>query len=433
MAIWLESSLKDLGATDVQLKDLGIQHDTIDLPLPPIVLARYGTDPAKKNVLIYGHYDVQPAQLEDGWNTDPFTLVEKDDVLYGRGATDDKGPVVCWLNMLEAHRKLELDIPVNLTFCFEGMEESGSLGLEELIKEEKDKYFKGVDAVCISDNYWLGTKHPVLTYGVRGCNYYQVTIEGPAADLHSGLFGGVVHEPMIDISHIFSKLVTPSGEILIPGIQEMVAPLTPEEDKLYDTINFDLEGLEGNIGSQTVIHDNIKSALQARWRNPSLSIHGVEGAFYGAGAKTVIPAKVIGKFSIRTIPNIDSGKLDEIVIKYVEEEFAKLGSKNKCKAELVHDGMYWVTDPHNWSFRAAAKATKAVWGVDPDYTREGGSIPITLSFQDVLETSVILLPVGRGDDGAHSTNEKINVPNYIEGTKTLGAYLHYLSLEEKDA
>lgn len=433
MGLWLESQLKELGATDIVLKDLGIQHDTADLPLPPIVLARYGTDPDKKNILIYGHYDVQPAQLEDGWNTDPFTLIEKDDVFYGRGATDDKGPVVAWLNMLQAHKELGLEIPVNLVFCFEGMEESGSLGLEELIIAEKDEYFKGVDAVCISDNYWLGTKHPVLTYGVRGCNYYSITIEGPAADLHSGLFGGVVHEPMIDLSHIFSKLVTPKGEILIPGIQEMVAPLTTAEDKLYDAINFDLEGFEGNIGSKTVIQDNVKDALQARWRNPSLSIHGVEGAFYGAGAKTVIPAKVIGKFSIRTVPDIESAKLDQIVIKYVEDIFATLGSKNKLKAELIHDGMYWVTDPHNWSFRAAAKATKAVWNVEPDYTREGGSIPITLSFQDVLKTSVILLPIGRGDDGAHSTNEKLDLVNYIQGTKTLGAYLHYLSQEEKDA
>lgn len=433
MAHWLVSQLKTLGATDIQLKDLGIQEGTKDLPLPPIVVARYGTDPAKKNILIYGHYDVQPANLEDGWNTEPFKLVEKGDALYGRGSTDDKGPVVCWLNMLQAHNELGLDIPVNIVFCFEGMEESGSLGLEGLIEAEKDKYFKGVDAVCISDNYWLGTTHPVLTYGVRGCNYYSITIEGPASDLHSGLFGGVVNEPMIDVSHIFSKLVTPQGEILIPGIQEMVAPLTPEEDKLYDAINFDVKGLEGNIGSQTLIHDNIKSALQARWRNPSLSIHGVEGAFYGAGAKTVIPAKIVGKFSIRTVPDIESAKLDKIVIDYVHEIFKSLGSKNTCKAELIHDGMYWVSNPHNWSFRAAAKATKAVWGVEPDYTREGGSIPITLSFQDILKTSVILLPVGRGDDGAHSTNEKINVSNYIEGVKTLGSYLHYLSQEEKDA
>lgn len=433
MAKWMEKQLASLGATDIQLKELGIEEGTKDLHLPPIVLARYGTDPSKKNVLIYGHYDVQPALKEDGWNTDPFKLVEDGDCLYGRGSTDDKGPVVDWLNILQAHNELKLDIPVNLVFCFEGMEESGSLGLDDLIKAEAEKYFKGVDAVCISDNYWLGDSHPVLTYGVRGVSYYTITVEGPAADLHSGLFGGVVHEPMIDLSHVLSKLVDPKGNILIPGIAEMVAPLTKEEDALYDNIKFGLDGFEHNIGSKTVMHENVKPALQARWRYPSLSIHGVEGAFYNPGAKTVIPAKVIGKFSIRTVPNIEPRKLDEVVYAHVNKVFSELGSKNKCTVELLHDGDYWVSDPNNWSFRAARRATKDVWGVEPDLTREGGSIPITLSFQDNLKTSVILLPVGRGDDGAHSTNEKINISNYIQGAKTLGAYLHYLADEQKDA
>lgn len=432
MAKFLEKQLGELGATDIQLKPLGKQ-DGVDVDLPPIVLARYGTDSAKKNILLYGHYDVQPALLEDGWNTDPFTLVEKGDALYGRGSTDDKGPVVDWLNILQAHNELDMEIPVNLIFCFEGMEESGSEGLDELIKREKDAYFKGVDAVCIADNYWLGTSHPALTYGVRGCSYYQIAIEGPAADLHSGLFGGLVHEPMVDLTHVFTKLVDPQGKILIPGIAEMVAPLTPEEDARYDNIHFDLKGMEENIGSQTVIQDNVKEVLQARWRYPSLSIHGVEGAFSQPGAKTVIPAKVVGKFSIRTVPDIEPRKLDELVFDHIKKAFAELKSKNTLKVSLIHDGDYWVCDPNNWSFRAARRATKEVWGLDPDLTREGGSIPITLSFQDNLKTSVLLLPVGRGDDGAHSTNEKINISNYIEGAKTLGAYLHFLADETKDA
>lgn len=431
MGEWLAEELKQLGATDVELKELGPQPHT-GWPLPPIVVGRWGTDPAKKTVLLYGHYDVQPALKEDGWSTEPFELTQKGEILYGRGATDDKGPVMGWLNVLQAHKELGLEIPVNLVFCFEGMEESGSEGLDGLIEQEADKYFKGIDAVCISDNYWLGTKHPVVTYGVRGVSYYEITVKGPAADLHSGLFGGLVHEPMVDLSYLFSKLVTPKGEILIPGIKELVAPLTKEEDALYDAIHFDIPGLEDNIGSKTIIQDNIKDALQARWRYPSLSLHGVEGAFYEKGAKTVIPATVKGKFSIRTVPNIEPAKLDELVIKYVEDQFKTLGSKNVATCELVHAGDYWVSDPSNWSYRAAAKATKAVWGVDPDFTREGGSIPITLSFQNLLKTSVVLLPMGRGDDGAHSTNEKLDVPNYIEGTKTLGAYLHYLSEETQD-
>ncbi|GMG20300.1 unnamed protein product [[Candida] boidinii] len=162
-----------------------------------------------------------------------------------------------------------------------------------------------------------------------------------------------------------------------------------------------------------------------RWRYPSLSLHGIEGAFYGGGAKTVIPAKVIGKFSIRTVPDMDSKKLDKYVFDYINGKFAELKSKNTLVVELIHDGNYWVSDPFNDSFTAAAKATKLVWNVDPDFTREGGSIPITLTFEEQLKTNVLLLPMGRGDDGAHSINEKLDIPNYIEGVKTLSAYLHF--------
>lgn len=428
MAHFLVSELKDLGADDVQLRDLGIQPppvSTPDLKLPPIVLAKFGSDPAKKTVLIYGHYDVQPALKEDGWATDPFSLVEIDNKLYGRGSTDDKGPVIGWLNSLEAHKNLGLDLPVNLVCCFEGMEESGSLGLDDLIAEEAQAYFKGVDTVCISDNYWLGTKKPVLTYGLRGCNYYQISVKGPGADLHSGIFGGVIHEPMTDLIKVMGELVDVNGNILIPGVNEMVAPVTEKEKSLYDDIEFDVDELNAASGSSTAIYQDKKDILMHRWRYPSLSLHGIEGAFYGGGAKTVIPAKVIGKFSIRTVPDMDSKKLDKYVFDYINGKFAELNSKNTLVVELIHDGNYWVSDPFNDSFTAAAKATKLVWNIDPDFTREGGSIPITLTFEEQLKTNVLLLPMGRGDDGAHSINEKLDVPNYIEGVKTLSAYLHF--------
>ncbi len=436
MGHFLKDELEKLGAYDIQLRDLGTQPPPVEDPnlqLPPIVLSRIGNDPSKKNVLIYGHYDVQPAGKEDGWDTEPFELVvnEKDDKLIGRGSTDDKGPVVGWLNAIQAHKELGIELPVNLVTVFEGMEESGSLGLDELIAQEADGYLKGIDAVCISDNYWLGTKKPVLTYGLRGVNYYQIIINGPGADLHSGIFGGVIHEPMTDLVNLLSKLVDANGKILIPGIDEMVAPVTDKESKLYDDIDFDVDELNLASGSDTAIYQLKKDILMHRWRYPSLSIHGIEGAFSGAGAKTVIPAKVSGKFSIRTVPNIESAKLDKLVIDYINAEFKKLGSKNTIKAELIHDGDYWISDPFNESFTAASKATELVWGVKPDLTREGGSIPISLTFEKELKTSVLLLPMGRGDDGAHSINEKVNISNYIQGTKTLSAYLHYYGDSKK--
>ncbi|KAH3682347.1 hypothetical protein WICPIJ_006686 [Wickerhamomyces pijperi] len=429
-AHFLKEELEKLGAKDIELRELGTQPPPVankDLQLPPIVLSRFGNDPNKKTVLVYGHYDVQPALKEDGWSTDPFTLTQVGDVLYGRGSSDDKGPVIGWLNAIQAHNELGLELPVNLVTCFEGMEESGSLGLDQLIAQEAQAYFKGVDAVTISDNYWLGTTKPVLTYGLRGVNYYEISVKGPAADLHSGLFGGIVAEPMTDLVKLLATLVETNGKINIKGIEEQIAPLTAAEDALYDDIEFDVEVLNQATGSQTALYKTKKEILQHRWRYPSLSVHGIEGAFYEAGAKTVIPAHVKGKFSIRTVPNISSEKLTLLVKQHIDSEFAKLGSPNTATVELIHDGDYWVSDPHNSQFTAASLATEAVWGIKPDLTREGGSIPITLTFEKELKTDVLLLPLGRGDDGAHSTNEKIDVSNYIEGVKTLSAYLHYYS------
>lgn len=431
MADFLKSELEALGADDITFKDLGIQPPPVadpNLQLPPIVLSKFGSDPNKKTVLIYGHYDVQPALLEDGWASDPFKLEERDNKLFGRGSTDDKGPVMGWLNSLQAHKELGIELPVNIVFCFEGMEESGSLGLDELIAREAKQYFKEVQSVCISDNYWLGTKKPVLTYGLRGCNYYQIIIKGPGADLHSGIFGGVIHEPMTDLIKVMSQLVDVNGNILIPGVLDMVAPVTEKEAGLYDDIDFDVNELNLASGSDTAIYQSKKDILMHRWRYPSLSLHGIEGAFSGAGAKTVIPSQVIGKFSIRTVPDMDSATLDKLVIDYCNAKFAELKSPNKFTAELIHDGAYWVSDPFNNEFTAAKLATEKVWNVTPDLTREGGSIPITITFEQQLGANVLLLPMGKGDDGAHSINEKVDVLNYIEGTKTLSAYLHYYSI-----
>ncbi|KAK0672351.1 hypothetical protein QBC41DRAFT_313660 [Cercophora samala] len=431
MGHWLADELNKLGA-QAELRPLGKQHGT-DLDLPPVVLARYGSDKNKRTILVYGHYDVQPAEKEDGWDTEPFELTVKEDGrMLGRGSTDDKGPVLGWLNAIEAHKAAGIEFPVNLLMCFEGMEEYGSDGLDDLINAEAKKYFADADAVCISDNYWLGTERPCLTYGLRGCNYYSVEVSGPGADLHSGVFGGTAQEPMTDLVRILGSLVDTNGKIQIPGIAEQVAPVTAEEDGLYDGISFTMETLHESLGSKTTIFEDKKKTLMARWRNPSLSIHGVEGAFSAPGAKTVIPAKVIGKFSIRTVPNMEIEKTNECVTKYVEAVFKKLGSKNTMKVYPQHCGNWWVASPKHWNFAAAAKATERVWGVQPDFTREGGSIPVTLTFEQATGKNVLLLPMGSSTDGAHSINEKLDKRNYIEGIKLLGAYLHYVAEEPQN-
>ncbi|KAI9759687.1 MAG: hypothetical protein M4579_002164 [Chaenotheca gracillima] len=429
MGEFLVSELKNLGA-EVEKRPLGKQPHKEHLELPPVVIARYGRDKSKKTILVYGHYDVQPALKDDGWATEPFKLsIDDKGRMYGRGSTDDKGPVLGWLNVIEAHQKAGVDFPVNLLMCFEGMEEYGSEGLDDFIFAEADKYFADADAVCISDNYWLGTEKPCLTYGLRGCSYYSVAISGPGQDLHSGVFGGSAQEPMTDLVRVLGTLVDTDGKIQIAGLNELVAPVTDDEKSLYQNISYTMDNLYESMGSKTGIYEDKEKTLMARWRYPSLSVHGVEGAFSAPGAKTVIPAKVIGKFSIRTVPNMESDDVDKLVFKHVKDAFAKLGSKNTLDVSLQHSGKWWVASPKHWNFSAATKAVERVWGVQPDLTREGGSIPVTLTFEQATGKNVLLLPMGSSTDAAHSINEKLDRSNYIEGIKLLGAYLHYVNEE----
>ncbi|KDN51446.1 CNDP dipeptidase [Tilletiaria anomala UBC 951] len=426
MADWLLASLTKLGAKG-ELRPLGKQNlEGQQIELPPVILADYGNDPKKKTILVYGHYDVQPALKSDGWEHEPFKLTfdEKSGRMYGRGSTDDKGPILGWINVIEAHQQVGVDLPVNLKICFEGMEESGSVGLDDLVEKEKDAFFKGIDAICISDNYWLGTKKPCLTHGLRGIQYFKLAINGPGADLHSGVFGGVVHEPMTDLFAIMSKLVTPQGKILIPGINELVAPLTDEEKKRYDVMEFQISDIDEATGSQTAISDEKQQVLMGRMRYPSLSLHGIEGAFSEPGTKTVIPSRVVGKFSVRLVPDMTPEKVVEVVEKYINEEWKKLGSKNTMRLDAEPGGKPWLADPNHYNYRAASKATETVYGVKPDLTREGGSIPVSLTFSEILGKNLLLLPMGRSNDGAHSINEKLDISNYIKGTQLLGLYLH---------
>ncbi|CAF0885434.1 unnamed protein product [Brachionus calyciflorus] len=415
--------LENLGAK-IELVDIGDQNlpDATKLKLPPILFGNLGSDLSKKTVLIYGHLDVQPANRSDGWDTDPFVLTEKDGKLYGRGATDDKGPVLDWISAIEAYKELKQDIPINIKFCFEGMEESGSVGLDEELTRQKETFLKDVDYICISDNYWLGKNRPCITYGLRGNCYFFVEIESSSKDLHSGVFGGSVHECMVDLMAILNELVDIKGKILIPGIYDRVSAITDEERKLYEKIDFCQESYLDESGCFKLIHENKIDTLMHRWRLPSLSIHGIQGAFDGSGAKTVIPRKVIGKFSIRIVPDQEPEEIERIVVEYIENKFKERNSPNKLKAYMFHGGKPWIANYDHPHYQAARNAIKRVFNVEPDLTREGCSIPVTLTFQELTGKNVLLLPIGSSDDGAHSQNEKINISNYIEGIKLLGTY-----------
>ncbi|KHJ86593.1 peptidase dimerization domain protein [Oesophagostomum dentatum] len=303
------------------------------------------------------------------------------------------------------------------------MEESGSLGLPELLERSKNTFLAGVDFVCISDSYWLGNTKPCLTYGLRGISSFKIEVTGVQQDLHSGVYGGVVHEPLQDLVWIMSQLTSVENRILIPGIYGDVAPMSKEEDELYGKIDFDVKEFRDSVGAKKLPTEDKKTLLIRRWREPCLSLHGIEGAFSGAGEKTVIPSKVIGKFSIRLVPNMKPEKVNKMVIDYLNELWKKRGSPNTFNPRLGHDALPWVANTNDANFKAGARAMKLVHGVEPDLIREGCSIPITLTFQDLTGKSVLLLPLGASDDMAHSQNEKMNKVNYIQGVKTLLAYL----------
>ena len=451
MVDWFESRCAALGVTHLQRRELGEQSP--GLKLPPILLGSYygkdvtTPDPRKRTVCVYGHLDVQPAAREDGWATDPFVLTrvaascaadgrdaQYGDLpsgghLFGRGSTDDKGPVLSWLWAIEAHQRLGIELPVNVLFLVECMEESGSLGLDGVVVAEfaKGGYLEHASAVCIADNYWLGLCKPAVQYGLRGLCYFFVHVNGPAKDLHSGR-GGSVDEPMNDLMALLGGLVGPKGEILVPGACDGAPDATSAaEQERVASVDFSLDGHKAAMGVSQLRHEGDKAAtLLGMWRKPNLSIHGVEGCHSGAGAKTVIPAHVIGKFSIRLAAGQDPEHVAAAVEAHLTSAFAKLGTSNELRVECPDRAPAFGGDPDDFNYCAARRANASVWGVEPDLTCSGGSIPITAVLQ-ATGRSVVLLPIGRADDGAHSQNEKYDVNNLLAGVKLCGAYLHEIA------
>ncbi|XP_006168179.1 beta-Ala-His dipeptidase [Tupaia chinensis] len=415
--------LRRLGAS-VDSVDVGHQQlpDGQTLPIPPIVLAELGNDPKKPTVCFYGHLDVQPARPEDGWLTNPYTLTEVDGKLYGRGATDNKGPVLAWIHAVSAFKALDQDLPVNIKFIIEGMEEAGSVALEELVHREKDRFFSSVEYIVISDNLWISQRKPALTYGTRGNSYFTVEVKCRDQDFHSGTFGGILHEPMADLVALLGSLVDSSGHILIPGIYDHVAPLTEEEKKLYEAIDLDLGEYRNSSQVEKFLFDTKEEVLMHLWRYPSLSIHGIEGAYDEPGMKTVIPGRVIGKFSIRLVPHMNMSVVEKQVVQHLQDVFSRRNSSNKMAVSMTLGLHPWIADINDNQYLAAKRAIRTVFGTDPDMIRDGSTIPIAKIFQEILQKSVMMLPLGAVDDGEHSQNEKINRWNYIEGSKLFAAF-----------
>jgi len=276
-----------------------------------------------------------PAALSEGWDGPPFVLRETEELFLGRGTSDDKGPILCWLAVIDAYNKAGVEMPVNLKLCFEGREEAGSDGLEELIVREmgNDGFFQDIDFIVISDSGSLGAK-PCVTYGLRGIAEFEVSVSGPVDNLHSGIYGGVAREPMTDLMKALSSLTDEKENLDIPDLNGMVAPVSEAERQLYEDIDFDpvawakaskIPGVNGEMTKENV--------LMRKWRFPTLSVHGIKiSSDYNA---TCIPAKCTARFSIRTVPNMEPAAVERAVKKHLEEAFDKLNSCNRLSIDNV--------------------------------------------------------------------------------------------------
>ncbi|KAK5641500.1 hypothetical protein RI129_010047 [Pyrocoelia pectoralis] len=428
MVNWTADRLRKLGF-QVSLENIGMQvlSNGTKLQLPPVLLATLGNDPKKKTVCIYGHLDVQQATIGDGWDTDPFELVERNGKVYGRGSADDKGPVLSCLHAVEAFQKINADLPVNVKFIFEAMEESGSIGLGELIAREKDRFFQNVDYICVCDGSSLGKDVPCIVYGLRGFCFFYLTVECASQDLHSGIHGGAVCEAMTDLVYLLDSLVDKDGKLLITDIYKDVIPLQPEEETIYAKIDFNVEDYSRTVNATKLLHNDKVKLLLNTWRYPSLSIHGIEGAHSESGEKSVIPAKVTGKFSIRLVENQKVEDVQASVIKYLHKKLEERGRATKIKVSIGGSGAAWKENPNHPHYSAAMRAITSVYKIDADLIRAGGSMSVITTLQQITGKNIINLALSSGDDNTHSQNEKMNIENYMNGTKVIAAYLYEVS------
>ncbi|CAH8845701.1 unnamed protein product [Trichobilharzia szidati] len=438
---WIAFKLLKLGA-DVRMKRAGRENiytgdeipltKTDELELPDIVIATIGTDKTKRTLLIYGHVDVKPVYESEQWTHDPFDMQIRNGYLHGRGVTDDKGPLLGWINVIEAFQKANIPLPVNIKFVIEGMEETGSEGLYDVLNILSLGFFKNVNYVAISDNYWLGQTTPCLTYGLRGVVYFYVTVEGANRILHSGCHGGAVYEPLADLNYLLNSLTDNQGNILVPGIYDEVKEIDPEEIKRFEKLNFDLPTYQRHIttpGLQT--YDKV-DILRRRWCLPSLSIHGIEHSFDKPGAPTLIPRKVMGKFSIRIVPDQPPKLIASKVSNYLRTVHQLRGSSNRLDIKVFRDGRPFLGDHTSPNYVAAYRAIQKVWKVPPDLTRDGATIPAALALEESTRRDVVLIPMGQSLDYQHEGNERLSIENYINGMKVFAAYFYELAVIETE-
>lgn len=387
----------------------------------PIVYAELITDPARPTVLVYGHYDVQPPDPLDLWETPPFEPTVRDGNIYARGASDDKGQSFTHVKALEAYRKTNTELPVNIKFIFEGEEEIGSPNLVPFINEHRE--LLECDMVLISDTAMFAEDTPSITYGLRGLAYMEVNVTGPNRDLHSGVYGGAVDNPANVLAEIIAKLKNEDGVVQIDGFYDDVKPLSEEDRKAYRQLPFDEEQYKKNLGLKALHGEKSYSTLERASARPTMDVNGIWSGYQGEGAKTVLPSKAGAKISMRLVPDQDPGKIAELFTKQIKKMVP-----DTVSVEITehHGGHPTLTDLSFYGLKAAAEAFEEIYNKEPLFSREGGSIPIVADFQKILGAQSILMGFGLNSDAIHSPNEKFALKDFYRGIKTSAKFFELL-------
>ena len=384
----------------------------------PIVYAEWLGAPGRPTALVYGHYDVQPPDPLELWNTPPFEPTLRDGKLFARGAVDDKGQVYMHLNAIEAHLKVNGKLPINLKLVIEGEEECGSENLDKFLRARRPEL--DADVIVVSDTAMLGPDQPALTYALRGILYTQIEVTGPAHDLHSGHFGGAVQNPANALCAIVAALKDGDGRITVPGFYERVRKIEPKEREMLRAAPFDERSYMAESGAPEAFGETGYSTLERISMRPTLDVNGMWSGYTGEGSKTVLPSFAAAKVSMRLVPDQDPNALFPKFEAYVKR-IAPVGVTVVVKN--LHGGTPFLMDPDHPMLESARRALSRAWVKPAVMMREGGSIPVMATFQETHGLPCIMMGFGLDDDNVHAPNEKFSLTSFYGGTKSV-AYLY---------
>lgn len=411
-ADFIAEKLKEAGADQVEICQTAGY---------PIVYGEKLINPDLPTVLVYGHYDVQPPDPIELWTSPPFEPVVKDGKIYARGASDDKGQMYMHIKAFEMMMR-NGGVPCNVKFMIEGEEEVGSDNLETFVRANTERL--ACDVVLISDTALISLEHPSITTGLRGLSYVEVELTGPNRDLHSGIYGGAVANPINVLAKMIADMQDENGKITIPGFYDDVATVSNEERELMAQAPFDINEYKKHLAIDAVKGEKGYSTLERTSIRPTLDVNGIWGGYIGEGAKTVLPSKAFAKISMRLVPNQDSAKITKMFKDYFEKAAPEYV---KVEVRPHHGGEAAVTPTDSKAYKAAEKAMETTFKKRPIPLRSGGSIPIVTMFEKVLGIKTVLMGFGLDSDAIHSPNEHFAIENYLKGIETIPYFYQYFA------